>query len=229
MIYIKTIDAQQALRRLGVELNKKELATAVVRAINRSLQKGRTIARTEVKKVYNISQKDLQGIDYRRANVSTLKGELIASKKPIPLDAFAPKQLTASSTISISRKGSIRTKTLKRVRKNFNGGISIEVKRGERENIPYAFLIPGGAVRVFARGQYRDGTQHGFVQRHHRVNKKGSDKPVKPLITVSELGSILNPGVMRNINKEIIKIYPDRLDHEIMFIVQKAARSTGTT
>jgi hypothetical protein len=227
MIFIKTTDAVSALRRLGVELSQEQLKTAIVRAINRTLQRGRTIARKEIKKVYNISQKNLEGVDYKRATVGTLKGELVADKKPIPLDAFAPKQLTATSTISISRKGAVKTKSLRRARKNFNGGISIEVKRGERENIPYAFLIPGGAVRVFARGQYRDGTQHGFIQRHHRVNKSGSDTPVKPLITVSEFGSILNPDVMKEIKKEILKIYPQRLDHEILFMVQKAAGSAN--
>jgi hypothetical protein len=227
MIFIKTDDALRALRRLGADLSKEQIALAEARAINHSLQKGRTIARTEIKKVYNISQRYLGGINFMRATVSKPYGELFASRKPIPLDAFPVKQEMASGSISISRKGTQKVKQFKRLKANPTAGVSIEIKKGEKEVLPYAFMIAGGAVRVFARGEYKSGTDHGFVLRHHRVNKDGSDTPIKPLITVSEFGSILNPAVLHNIGKKVEAMYPDRLVHEIEFIIDKVARSAG--
>jgi hypothetical protein len=228
MIFIKTDDAQRALQRAGAVLSERELAMAIARAINRSLERGRTLARKEIKKVYNIPQKYLAGIDYKRASATLPVGKLFASRKPIPLDAFSPRQEMAATSISISKKGKQNVKQFKRLKSNPTAGVSIEVKRGQKEVIPYAFLIPGGAVRVFARGEYKKGTDHGFVVRHVRVNSSGNDTPVKPLITVSEFGSILNPSVINNIGREIKVLYPQRLAHEITYLAQKAAMSAGS-
>ena len=228
MIFIQTKDALETLRRLGAELSKEQIALAEARAINHSLQKGRTIARTEIKKVYNISQRYLGGINYTRATVRKPYGELIASRKPIPLDAFPVKQETSSQKISISRKGAQKVREFKKLKANPTAGVSVQIKKGEAaEVLPYAFMIVGGAVRVFARGEYKTGADHGLVLRHHRVNKSGSDTPIKPLITVSEFGSILNPDVLHQIGKKVEAMYPDRLVHELEFIINQAARSAG--
>lgn len=227
MIFIQTSNAIKALQRLGEELSKEQIALAEARAINHSLQKGRTIARTEIKKVYNISQRYLGGINYTRATVNKPYGELIASRKPIPLDAFPVKQETATGSISVTRKGKQKVRVFKKLKANPTAGVSIEIKRGEKELLPYAFMIVGGAVRVFARGEYKTGTDHGLVLRHHRVNKSGNDTPIKPLITVSEFGSILNPDVLGHIGKKVEVMYPDRLVHELQFIIDKAARAAG--
>lgn len=227
MIFIKTDSALKALSTLGKELSKEQIALAEARAINHSLQKGRTIARTEVKKVYNISQRYLGGINFKRATVSKPYGELFASRKPIPLDAFPVKQVTASASISITRKGNQKVREFKRLKANPTAGVSIEIKKGEKEVIPYAFMIVGGALRVFARGEYKSGTDHGLVLRHHRVNKTGSDTPIKPLITVSEFGSIINPDVLGNIGSKVEAMYPGRLVHELEFMIDKVARSAG--
>lgn len=219
MIRIQTSSVLPALKEIGADLSITQLNLAISRAINRSLEKSRTGARTEIKKVYNISQKDLDGINYTRSTPHTLTGKLQASRKPIPLDAFSPKQETTNSRISITRKGDQKIKKFKRNKSNPTAGISIEIKKGEEEIIPFAFMIAGGAVRVFARGQYKNGTQHGFIIRHSRVSKTGSDIPIKPLITISEFGSILNPRVLSALEKQIHAFYPARLYHELKYIV----------
>jgi len=162
MIFIKTDNAISTLQRLGAALSDPQLRIVISRAINKTLGQGRTIARTEVKKVYNISQKDLDGIDFKRANPSNVTGSLTASRKPIPLDSFGPRQETGSGSVRITKRGAHKTITFKRAKANPTAGVSIEVFKGKREVIPYAFLLTGGAARVFARGQYRSGTQYGF-------------------------------------------------------------------
>lgn len=223
MIRIKTDSAIDALKRLGADLSEKQLAIAQSRAINRSLEKGRTIARKEIKAVYNISQKNLTGINYKRANPNILTGNLFALRKPIPLDAFAPKQETSGGSISITKKGKQNIKTFKKPKKDPTAGVSIEIQKGKREIIPYAFMIAGGAVRVFARGEYKSGTEHGFVLRHERITNEGSDTPIKPLITISEYGSILNPRVLSQIGRQVQAFYPGRLVHELEYLIDQAA------
>lgn len=227
MFYLQTDDAAKALRRLGQDLSAGQLNTAQSRAINRSLEKGRTIARKEIKKVYNIPQRYLKDVDYKRASPNNLTGKLFASRKPIPLDAFAPKQETGSGSISITKKGAHKVRSFRKLKANPTAGVSIEVKKGDREVLPYAFMIAGGAVRVFARGEYKTGTDHGFVLRHQRVKSTGNDTPIKPLITVSEFGSIINPVVINRIGRDVKVFYSARLEHEIMFVIQQAARAAN--
>lgn len=218
MLYIKTNDALRALKQLKRNLSKSEINKAVARAINRSLAKVRTQARREVRQVYNIASKDTKGINYNRANVRTLTGELYAETKPIPLDAFAPKQETGQRSIRVTKRGEQRVREFRRVKKNPTAGVSIEVLRGQREIVPYAFMIPGAKARVFARGSYKQGTSKGFVQRHQRVNSKGSDTPIKPLITVSVFATVINKKVIKHLEEQARQFYPQRLVHELKFI-----------
>lgn len=220
MLYIQTKDARLAAKRLGANLSAKEIAKAESRAINHALGKARTEARRRVKLIFNISQKDIGGIGINRSKANTLRGELYASQKPIPLDTFAPKQETGSRTVRITRRGEYRVRELRRIRKNPTAGVSIEILRGQREVIPYAFLIPGGAVRVFARGVYtKTGKGYTFNKRHHRVNKTGSDIPIRPLISLSPFGSVLNDQVITEVGNQAKHEVSERLVHEIHFIV----------
>jgi hypothetical protein len=220
-IYIKTEDAARILRKLEVSLSKEQLAVVTARSINKTLAKARTQARREVKKVYNISQRNLEGIDYIPANRVTQTGKLVASRKPIPLDAFAPKQETAGGMRRITRKGALKVTSYKRAKNNPTAGVSVEIFKNQSVVIPFAFLIPGGAVRVFARGQYKTGGQYGFVQRIQRVNAQGNDTPVKPLITISEFGAILNKRVMGAIGRQTKEWYGDIFENQVEFILSQ--------
>ena len=219
MIYIKTDSALNALRRLGVELNEAQVAKVTSRAINKTLEKGRTQARREVKRVYNITQRYLDGINYRRSTPVTVTGMLVATQKPIPLDAFAPREELGSGMRKITRRGELKEKTYKREKKNAELGVTVEIFKGHRQLIPFAFMIPGGAVRVFARGLYKEGRSYGFVKRVHRVNSNGNDLPVSPLITVSEFGTILNPKVMGIINANMKNDYPVQFERQVNFML----------
>jgi hypothetical protein len=205
MIYIQTENAQRTLKQLGVRLSKAQADKAGIRAINTALRKANTIARREVKVLYNISQKDLDGVKVERANMRSMTGKIVASRKPIPISAFAPKQETSAGRVSISRRGAVIKKSFKRAKVNTQSGVSVEIRKGKREVIPFAFLLAGGAAQVFARGAYKD--KKIFVQRHHRVSKEGNDIPVKPLITVSVFGTAINNQVQQRMGREVRVFY----------------------
>jgi hypothetical protein len=174
-------------------------------------------------------QRAMRAIDIKRSTASTVTGDLRADRKPIPLDTFSPKQQFSGSTLSITRRGAQKQTVLKRTRKTTTAGVTIEVIKGKRELVPYAFMIPGGKARVFARGAYKQGTAHGFVQRQHRQESKGNDVPIKPLISLSVFGSVLNKSVQRHLQTTAKDFYPDRLVHEIEYIISKRSNNGGNS
>ena len=216
------------LRRRFENLSKEQLDKAAARAINRTLLRGRTEARKAVKAEYNIPQKNLDGIQNKNAFPSFLEGYITASAKPIPMDAFAPKFETGGGSISISRRGVQRTRDYKRAKKNPGKGVSIEVKKGQRQVVPYAFMIRGAKPRVFARGQYKGGgNSFGFIQRHQRENKTGNDIPIKPLVSVTVHGAVINDKVKENIKKIIDNNFDHNMDHEIRYLIGRMTGGSG--
>lgn len=200
------------------QLGDKQIKNAIRNAINRTLMKGRTVARKAVKENYNIPQRYMDRIDKINAK-NNLTGFIVASAIPIPMDAFSPKFETNNSVLSITRRGEQKQSA----RKKLSGaqGVSIEVHKGSRETIPFAFMIAGAKPRVFARGQYRDGGGYGFIQRHTRVKKSGSDTPIKPLLSVTVHAAVINDDVEQKIASEIESYYPNRLETELNYQLSK--------
>lgn len=212
MITVRVDGAIKDLRRGFEFLSQSQVARASSQAINQTLLLGRTEARKAVKRVYNIPQRYLSGINIRKANINFLQGSVYASSKPIPMDAFAPKFefIPASGTsgiLSVSRRGVLKQLAVSRTKGQV--GVSIEVKKGDRQIIPYAFLIPGAKPRVFARGAYKAGNgEYGFLQRHTRLENDNGHDSVKPLISVTIFGAVVNPLVKRSIERKLIQGFP---------------------
>lgn len=221
MVKIYVDDAIKQLKADFKHLDGPQTAKAICNAINRTLLKGRTVARSEVKNIYNIPQKNLQGIAKKDARLSLLIGHITASTSPIPMDAFSPKFEAGTTRISISRKGAQKVKQLKKAKKSPTAGVSIEVLRGNRQTIAYAFMIPGAKPRVFARGAYRGSGSWGFLQRNKRVSKSGSDTPIKPLVSVTVHAAVINEKSLGNISKEVEAYYPQRLLQELKYQTDK--------
>lgn len=221
---IRVDDTIDDFRRQFNNLSKEQVAIAAARAINRTLLKGRTEARKAVKVEYNIPQKNLDGINKKNAYPSFPEGYITASAKPIPMDAFAPKFETSSGSITISRKGVQRIRDYKRAKKNPGKGVSIEVKKGDRKSVPYAFMIRGAQPRVFARGKY--GSMSGnydFIQRHKRENSRGNDTPIKPLISVTVHGAVINDKVKEKISGIVHADFRNNMEHEIKYLISRIA------
>jgi len=201
------------------QLDEKQIKLAINNAINRSLMKGRTVARMKVKEEYNIPQRYVNRIEKKNSRPSTLTGFIVASSIPLPMDAFNPQFQTSTSVLSITRRGEQKEKARKKGK--VSAGVTIEVHKGSKETIPFAFMIKGAKPRVFARGEYRTGGSYGFVQRHTRENKSGSDLPIKPLLSVTVHAAVINDEVESKIAKEIEVYYPQRLQVELKYQLDK--------
>lgn len=219
--WINVKEANKNLSELTKQLTGKPLALAISRGINRTLMKGRTEARRAVKSEYNIPQKHLEGINYEKSSPITLTGFVKASAKPIPMHAFAPKFETQKRAIRITKRGQQKVKERKRKVSNPAKGVSIEVHRGQREVVPYAFMIPGGKPYVFARGRYPGHGSYGFIKRTKRERSTGSDIKVSPLLSVTVNGAVNNPTAMGNIKQVITREYPKELEHELKARIAK--------
>ena len=224
MIFISTKKALAQLSSLKTQLGEKQFAVAVSRSINESILQGRTEARSSVKALYNIPQRYLSGININKATSVSLYAQLYASARPIPMDAFAPKFETSSQSIRVSKKGLQNTRQFKRAKKTPMGGVSIEVIKGQREIIPFAFMIAGGKPRVFARGEYKSGGgSYGFIQRHQRLNSTGSDTPIKPLLSVTVHSAVINKASLERIGARINTVFPISIERNINFLLSKVS------
>jgi hypothetical protein len=221
MVTVNVDQAISSLTRNFSQLAEPKVKRAIVSAINRTLIKGRTTARKEVKNIYNIPQKNLGGIAKINATTGLMIGYITASTTPIPMDAFAPKFSNSGTTISISRKGVQKVKANKRPSANANKGVSIEVLRGQRTLVPHAFMIAGAKPRVFARGEYKPGGSWGFIKRNQRINKTGNDTPIKPLISVTVHAAVINETAISNIGADVEVYYPQRMIVELNNQLQK--------
>lgn len=219
MIYISVQDTVSQLNTLKAQLGETQFSKAISRSLNETILQGRTEARKAVKSIYNIPQKNLDGINVNKSTRVKLFSELFASTQPIPMDAFAPKFVTGTQSISISKKGSQKVRTFKNKKSNPTAGVSIEVIKGQRVTIPYAFLIAGGKPRVFARGEYQSGTSYGFIQRHKRITNDGNDLPIKPLLSITVHAAVINDESLKNIDEKVSAVFPVSIMRNINFLL----------
>jgi hypothetical protein len=225
MISISVKQAVNTLQSAKSNLSPRQFAQGVSRALNESILQGRTEARSQVKSIYNIPQRYVSGINIKKAIPVSLIAQLYASAKPIPMDAFAPKFESSSFGLSISKKGELKQRKYKKAKKSPGMGVSIEVIKGKRETIPFAFLIPSAKPRVFARGEYRSGTNYGFVTRNKRVNKKGSDTPIKPLVSVTVHAAVINKDSLSQIEGRVMRVFPVSIERNITYLMSKVRAS----
>jgi hypothetical protein len=218
MIYVNAGPAIQALKQTAADLDQRNFTKAVSRALNETILQGRTTARRKVKDIYNIPQKNLTGINIDKAKSNSLVAKLFASASPIPMDAFSPVYITQGKSISVTRKGLQKVKGTKS--KVVGGGVSIEVLKGNRETVPYAFMVAGAKPRVFARGEYRQGGQFGFVRRNKRVNSEGNDIPIKPLLSVTVHAAVVNKVALKEIETKVNDVFPAIMARNIAFLLK---------
>lgn len=202
MMHISVEEAVKKMRKEFVDLTNDEFKTGVSRAINHTLAKAKTSASREIRTVYAISAKDVgQALTIRKAGKVELTGFVIAAGKPIPLKKFRPLQT--------------------------DEGVSVIVKKGQRQLIKAAFLttMPSGHTGVFARGSYKQG---GYEFRHKRIKPAGgyrqvngrwqpivNDTPINTLTTTSVPLMFANDMVLNAVKKRIEEDFPARMLHEL--------------
>jgi hypothetical protein len=129
-----TLNAMQ-LRKLERALGhiKGGVQKAMAGAINRTLNKGRTEVKREIRKIYEIKAKDIP-VRVRGANVAQPKGEIIIRDKMLDLNKFK-----------------VQPKGVQRLRKKRM--IKATVRRGKGGFIPHGFVagVPSGYIGPFTR------------------------------------------------------------------------------
>ncbi|HEY1201095.1 MAG TPA: hypothetical protein VGE79_08950 [Niastella sp.] len=216
MIRVSVKQAVKTLEKASEQLGSRKFNQALTRALNESILQGRTEARSAVKAVYNIPQRYVNRINVKKATPQTLTAHIFASKMPIPMDAFAPRFTQAGKSITITRRGEQKSRTVKRAKGV--AGVSIEVLKGKREVVPHSFMIEGGKPRVFARGQYKRGS-YGFVFRNKRVNKEGSDIPIKPLLSVTVHAAVTNKKALAKVQAKLNTVFPVSVERNIKHLL----------
>lgn len=194
-IRINSDDAQRQLRRAFELLGKDNTALALARGINRSASKGRTLASRSIREQYNIKASDLaKSLIAEKASRTTLEGKVTAFGKALPLGYFAPR----------------KTQT----------GISISIKRGQRDIVQRAFFMPAKSRLVVARGRYANGD---FVFRRKRVKKTGADLPLTALLTTSVPRAFKDQDTLASLVPPLEAYFADRIYHEVAYLLSRMA------
>lgn len=225
---IKVDQANRELKGIFSSLNKTQIDNLIARAINRTLIHGNAKYKTLIRQNYNLKNADLKGARIAKAKATKLTGSLLLSKTPIGLSRFNPRfdlssgGIVRSVKVRSTKNGLVQTVTNKRGKAK--KGVSVEINKGKRVSIPYAFMIEGKNP-VFARGSYeRTGSGYSFLQRHKRVTKAGPDLPIERLVSTSVFGMASNPLVKIPIKQDITPFYKQRVQAEVNYALTKRRR-----
>lgn len=204
---------------LTARLSKKQIAKATSDAINKTLLLGRTESRKQVRRVYNIPNRYLNYIDVKRAKPSNLAGNIFARTIPLPMDAFNPVFNQVSNGAIVGRLRVTRRGQLKQSRARGaaeGSGVTIEVRKGRKTIVPYAFLLPGSKPRVFARGDYESGGRYAFIRRHHREANSNNNDRVTNMLSVTIYGALINNDVLPSVERRVADNYNRLLENALL-------------
>lgn len=218
MIEIENSNIQEAIRRVQREYSNvsgNNLHTAISRALNRTARQSRTYSNREIRKVYNISASAINNsIKNYSSNSRNLTARVVASGSPISLTNFGASQTKGTDTVKFDNKGNLSRITRKTRKRNPVSGVSFEIKRGNKETLPTAFIqTANGGTTVFARGMYR-GSGEGFEFGKARL-------PIAKMTTTSIPLMFANNDVMNPTIQNAGTILNERMIHEINWLTQR--------
>jgi len=219
MITVNVDQACKDLKRFFANLSKQEIAKAQSAAINRTLIYGRSEIKKFIRGNYNIKSNELKSLFIKKASYNRLSGNITAPKKNISLSHFNPSFDFSSrgkiSTIRITRTKNGLQKSTKSKRGSTGKGVSVEIKKGERVNLPYAFMIKdNNTMPVFARGKYKTGGGYNFMHNKKRL-------PITKLLSTS-IGAIsTNNKMQRKLKADLTPEFRKRMIHELNFRLKK--------
>jgi len=130
------ISVRSDMKRTVAEfsLERKKIATATFRALNRALDKVSTEAGREIRKTYNVKQKAItSAFRKRRANRASLTARLLVEGVRIGLIEFAARQTKRGVTVQILKHGGrklVRSAFITAsTRNNYRGGGSMGINQ----------------------------------------------------------------------------------------------------
>lgn len=206
--------AVEKIKREYSQISGNILDKAISNALNRAAQQCKTAASREIRRVYNVSAQTVNSsIKVRYSQPRTLTARVVASGRPLSLTSFGAKQETATERVRFDRRGNV-VRTTRKTRKPPTSGVSFEVKRGEKSNLPTAFIqTANGGTTVFARGVYK-GSSEGFEFTKPRL-------PIAKMTSLSIPMMFLNDDVMKPVTNTTGAFFMNRIEHEINFLMSK--------
>jgi hypothetical protein len=190
MIHIDTSQAIKRLKALNRGLSKQQTDKAISLAFNASMMKARTRIGRSIRKKYP---------------ASALKAGGYSGGKGLVIDRASPRKLYAKLTVSSKHIPLVFFK-----HKQTAKGVQVEVLKGKRHVLPFAFIAKGKMNRkhIVAKGQYNG--RQGFQVRTKRVKRSGPDLPITTLV-----GPAVNkpdPSTMHEAEAFIQMDVPNQLD-----------------
>jgi hypothetical protein len=211
-----TVDADKAiadLKRQFAGMEPAKFNRAIAMGLNETMTRVNTAAKKAIRERYNINnaaieRKGLTGI--KKANGRSLAVALSVRTTSVPLIAF--KGVKQGKVRAVVKKGGTVVRRGKNVLgkipsgKNNDGGVQVEIVKGNKKRIPSAFLqrMKNGHVGVFGRGKYGKG---GFNWRTGRLADKPKDLPITELTTVT----YHRQYVSKHIQPKLQKVADDNL------------------
>lgn len=223
-IEIQIEDQTRTLEKLAGQLSDKKLNVANVRAINVAIRKSNTQYRRELVKNYNLKYGDTKEmVTPKRATYGTPTGTISGQMRPLSLSRFNPKFLKDGQVFSITSiknketgKRGLEQKAKKARKTDQLSGVSIEIKKGQRKIIPYAFMIqtdkPGIAQQIWARGSYQS----------NRFQKSGRRLPITPLKTTSPFGAMTTAPIQTEIRKGATSEMRKEFERQVNLLLKQA-------
>jgi len=232
------VDTKQAVTDLKKQFagitNHTSFNTAIAIGLNETMKRAQATANAAVKQRYNlnpaaINRKKL--IKVSKANGKNLIAFLRASVQNIPLVSFGGVQ-QAGIKAEVKKGGtSLRTKTGRYrvatpVGKKGDGGVTVEIIRGQKVQLRGAFLqkMKNGHIGVFARGFKKGAAYSGgkFNWRNKRLTRTGNDSPIVELGAMTMHNLFVNENIQPKVNARISKELVTSLTRAIKFQISKA-------
>lgn len=218
MIEIDNRSVQESIRRVQREyanVSGLNLKQAISRALNRTASQSRTEANKNIRQTYRISASQINSsLVVRNSSRTNLTAKIIASGKPISLTSFGAKQESATTTVKFDRKGNLSRVTRKTRKRNPASGVSFEIKKGNVERLPTAFIqTANGGTTVFARGEYNSPGQ-GFSFGKARL-------PIAKMTTISLPLMFANNDVINPTQSKALDVFNQRITHEITWLMSR--------
>jgi hypothetical protein len=196
----------------------KTIETATIRALNRGIEKARTNASREIRKVYNIKHGAiLKVMSVQKARKGELYAQLIVGGKGkgrrLNLIEFSPRAVNPWNI-----KG--------RSHKNRGGGVSVQIKVGGPRT-----LIPGAFIAASTKNNYQGGGSAGMRQvwrRHeyffgaggNRWNQKAShgEDVIVNLRSLSIPQAFANKVVIAAVAQAAVEVFEKTFNQQVEYL-----------
>lgn len=221
MIQIRIDENNNALKQLISRLSPIQLRAASARSINVAIRKANTQYRREIVRNYNLKYGETKDISQtKKATYSNTSGMVMGEERPLSLSRFDPVfegmhgisgRMHYFTNEYTGRKHYKKHTIYHKLR-----GVSVEIKKGQKIQLPYAFMVNNGKSsivgQVWARGQYKGG----------EFEKGKKRMPITPLKTASPFGMMKNEKVASPIRTSASSDLQNEFSRQVYFLLSKS-------